>query len=184
MSSLRLLLMAGLPVLGATACLQPPEGPPANANAATAVEAASSSNRRGDIPSAPGFHYSDETEDESAGHAAFFNRVHRRVSEHWYADDAYRKHDPAGPLFGACDHHATELIVEVANTGGLRSVELLRSCGLDFLDQEAIAAVQSAAPFERPPLDLVEAQGFVRFRFNIVFESQPEAPAREARVTQ
>ena len=78
-----------------------------------------------------------------------------------------------GPLFGPCDHHATELIVEVQSGGMLQRVELLKSCGLDFLDEETIAAVRSAAPFERPPRDLVDTHGFVRFGFNVVFESKP-----------
>jgi TonB family protein len=98
------------------------------------------------------------------------------VTEHWYADEIYRKHDPVGPLFGPCDHHATELIVEVLPWGQLQRVELVRSCGLDFLDRETIDAVRAAAPFERPPRDLVDTHGFVRFGFNVVFDSQP-APA-------
>lgn len=176
MISHRLLLAMGLSVAGA-ACLRPPEGPPAPINAGSAAEPASSSGLHSDIPSAPGFHFSEQDQDQSVGHAAFFNRVHRKVTEHWYADEIYRKHDPVGPLFGPCDHHATELIIEVAANGTLRSVELVKSCGLDFLDQETIAAVKSVAYFERPPPDLVQSHGFVRFRFNIVFESQPEQPS-------
>jgi TonB family protein len=80
-----------------------------------------------------------------------------------------------GPLFGPCDHHATELIVEIHGGGSLQRVELVKSCGLDFLDEETIAAVRSAAPFERPPRDLVDTHGFVRFGFNVVFESKPAA---------
>jgi TonB family protein len=156
-------LAMGLSVAGA-ACLRPPEGPLATTSAARV------------------FHFSEQEPDQAAGHATFFSRVHQRVTDHWYADQIYRKYDPVGPLFGACDHHATELIIEVLGSGALQSVELLKSCGLDFLDEETIAAVRSAAPFERPPRELVDTHGFVRFGFNVVFESQP-APAEAGPAT-
>lgn len=152
----RLLLAMGLSVAGA-ACLNPPE---------SRLETASAGSARV-------FHFSERDSDHPSAHAAFFNRVHQKVTDHWYADRIYRKYDPVGPLFGPCDHHATELIVEVQSGGGLQRVELLKSCGLDFLDEETIAAVRSAAPFERPPRDLVDRHGFVRFGFNVVFESHP-----------
>ncbi len=152
-----LLLAMGLSV-AAAACLRPPEDPPATTNDARV------------------FHFSEQEPDQAAGHAAFFNRVHQKVTDHWYADQIYRKYDPVGPLFGPCDHHATELIVEIQGGGLVQRVELLKSCGLDFLDEETIVAVRSAAPFERPPRDLIDTHGFVRFGFNVVFESQP-APA-------
>lgn len=158
MRSRWLLLAIGLSVAGA-ACLRPPEDPPAT----TSAEAARV------------FHFSEQDPDHPAAHTAFFNRVHQKVTDHWYADQIYRKHDPTGPLFGPCDHHATELIVEVLAGGQLRSVELAKSCGLDFLDEETIAAVRSAAPFESPPRDLVSTHGFVRFGFNVVFGATPDA---------
>jgi hypothetical protein len=156
MTPRRLLLAVGLS-LAATACLRPPEDPPATT----------------DTPSARVFHFSEQDPDHPGAHAAFFNRVHQKVTDHWYADQVYRKHDPTGPLFGPCDHHATELIVEIQGGGMLQRVELLKSCGLDFLDEETMAAVRAAAPFERPPRDLVDTHGFVRFGFNVVFESRP-----------
>jgi TonB family protein len=154
MKSHRLLLAMGLSVAG-TACLRPPEGPPV------------------DVPPARVFHLSENDPDHHARSAEFFNRVHQKVTEHWYADQIYRKYDPTGPLFGPCDRHATELIVEIQRGGSLQRVDLLKSCGLDFLDEETIAAVRAAAPFERPPPELVDTHGFVRFGFNVVFESRP-----------
>jgi TonB family protein len=159
MMSRWLSLAMGLSV-AAAGCLRPPEDPPAT----------------GTTPSARVFHYSENDPDQPAVHAAFFNRVHQKVTDHWYADQIYRKYDPVGPLFGPCDHHATELIVQIDRGGSLQRVELVKSCGLDLLDEETIAAVRSASPFERPPPDLVETHGFVRFGFNVVFESHPATP--------
>jgi hypothetical protein len=161
--SRRLLLAMGLSVAGA-ACLRPPEDPPATTS----------------TPTARVFHLSEHDPDHPTGHEAFFSRVHEKVTDHWYADEIYRKHDPVGPLFGSCDHHATELILEVQASGMLQRVDLVKSCGLDFLDEETIAAVRSAAPFERPPRELVETHGFVRFGFNVVFGATPDAGADPA----
>lgn len=158
MMSRRPLLAMGLS-LAAAACLRPPEDPAATTSA----------------PSARVFHFSEQDPEQAAGHAAYFNRVHEKVTDRWYADQIYRKHDPTGPLFGPCNHHATELIIEIQRGGMLQRVELVKSCGLDFLDEETIAAVRSAEPFERPPPDLIETHGFVRFGFNVVFGATPDA---------
>lgn len=162
MMSQQLLLAMGLSV-AAAACLRPPEDPPATTSATSARV----------------FHFSEQDPDHPGDHTAFFNRVHQKVTEYWHVDEIYRKHDPVGPLFGPCDHHATELIVEIQRSGQLQRIDLAKSCGLDFLDQETIAAVRSAAPFEIPPRDLVETHGFVRFGFNVVFESRPAIPDAE-----
>jgi len=101
--------------------------------------------------------------------AAFFNRLKRQVAERWHPEDAYRKKDPYGTSYARIKRY-TELQIELTGEGDLRSLRLVQSCGLAFLDDEAISAFRGAAPFANPPRQLADADGIIRFRFGFLFD--------------
>jgi TonB family protein len=97
--------------------------------------------------------------------ASFFNRVRDSIARHWSPNDVMRSHDPTGKIYGRRDRH-TLLRIRLFPDGALSRVWIIRSSGLDVLDEEAVRSVRSAAPFVNPPEGLVDAQsGTIEFRF-------------------
>ena len=102
--------------------------------------------------------------------SSFFNRVKRAVAQHWHPDVVYREKDPTGKLYGYRSR-LTVVRVWLYPDGRLKDIVLLKSCGLPFLDEEAIRAFRAAAPFPKPPKRLVDRRtGLITFRFGFLFE--------------
>ncbi|MEZ4270626.1 MAG: TonB family protein, partial [Myxococcota bacterium] len=97
-------------------------------------------------------------------YASFFNRMKRGVSQHWHPINEYRRRDPSGNIYG---HRSriTVLNVTLKPDGSLQGVDIKRSSGVDFLDQEAMSAFHRAGPFPNPPKGLVDANGLIIFPF-------------------
>jgi TonB family protein len=104
-------------------------------------------------------------------YASFFNRVKRAVAEHWHPDVDYRTRDPDGSVYGIADKY-TVLQVTLNPDGSLREpVAIVKTCGVDFLDDDAIDAFRMAAPFPNPPQDLVDPTTHtITFKFGFLFE--------------
>jgi len=101
--------------------------------------------------------------------ASFFNRVKRQVAEHWHPEEAYRRRDPTGAVYGRQNRY-TELRIQLKPDGRLANVALAQPSGLEFLDDEAIEAFKEAQPFPNPPRQLIEASGVINFRFGFLFD--------------
>lgn len=103
-------------------------------------------------------------------HAGFFNRVKQNVGMSWDPGTALRRRDPTGQIYAYRDRY-TILSVVLDPNGSLRDVFVEKSCGADFLDEEAIAAFQRAQPFPNPPLALVDPKrDEIRFSFGFYLE--------------
>jgi TonB family protein len=101
-------------------------------------------------------------------YATFFNRVKQSVGEHWDPSTPLRSRDPEGKIYAYKDR-STLLTVTLDTTGRLVRVSVSKSCGVDFLDDEAVAAFERAQPFPNPPPGLVD-NGLVRFNFGFFLE--------------
>ncbi len=101
-------------------------------------------------------------------YAFFFNRVKREVARAWKPVEAQRRYDPRYNLYGYRSRY-TVIGITLDPTGNLKEAQIHRSCGVDFLDQEALSAVYRAAPFPNPPNGIVE-NGRVEFPFGFYFE--------------
>lgn len=101
-------------------------------------------------------------------YASFFNRLKRNVSQHWRPLQEYRRRDPTGHVYGHRSR-STLLHVELYPDGKLKHVSVQKSCGLEFLDAEAIAAFQRAQPFLNPPPGLV-SDGQIVFPFGFYIQ--------------
>ncbi len=108
-------------------------------------------------------------------HATFFNRVKQNVGMHWDPNTILRRRDPTGDIYLYKDRY-TVVSVILGKDGALKSVNIDHSCGVDFLDNEAMAAFQRAQPFPNPPSALQDEQGEVHFRFGFYFEAQRTFP--------
>ncbi len=103
-------------------------------------------------------------------YASFFNQVKHAVAEQWHPDVVYIRHDPSGNVYGVKDR-VTVLRVQLFPDGKIAAMPTVtRSCGVDFLDDEAVDAFKRSQPFPNPPKGLVEADGQIHFTFGFVFE--------------
>lgn len=101
--------------------------------------------------------------------ATFFNRVKRQVAEHWHPEEAYRRRDPTGAIYGRTNRY-TELRIQLKPDGHLANVGVGLPCGLEFLDDEAISAFKEAQPFPNPPRQLLERDGVITFHFGFLYD--------------
>jgi TonB family protein len=104
-------------------------------------------------------------------YAGFFNRVKQRVGEQWRPNDALRQKDPHGHAAGR--RRITVLDVVLGEDGRVTDIRVSQSCGIDFLDEEAVAAFERAQPFPNPPTGLFDEDRHVRFRFGFHIDNDP-----------
>ena len=101
-------------------------------------------------------------------YATFFNRVKQSVGEHWDPSTPLRSRDPEGKIYAYKDRY-TLLTVTLDPSGRLRTVSVEKSSGVDFLDDEEVAAFERAQPFPNPPPGLID-HGAVHFTFGFFLE--------------
>ena len=102
-------------------------------------------------------------------YATYFNRVKREVARNWSPARVHRKYDPNFNIYGYQDRR-TVLWVTVRKDGGLERVEVQDPSGVDFLDEEAIAAFYRGSPFPPPPEGLLKGKDTFGFSFGFYFE--------------
>jgi TonB family protein len=102
-------------------------------------------------------------------YSSFFNRVKQYVGMHWDPNSIVRTKDPTGEMYLYKDRY-TVLLVTLDGNGLLKNVGVEKSCGVDFLDREAMAAFQRAQPFPNPPPGLQNDHGEIRFTFGFYLE--------------
>lgn len=101
---------------------------------------------------------------------SFFNRVQNQVAAEWEPNAVLRMNDPNGERYGAQDRY-TLLSVTLNADGTLRHALVRRSSSLDFLDAEAVRAMEAAAPFANVPAGLVNEQGQATFTFGFFLDA-------------
>ncbi len=101
--------------------------------------------------------------------ASFFNRVKQSVGMHWDPGSSLRVRDPSGQIYGGRDRY-TVLAVTLNERGMVKEVYVEKSCGLDFLDLEAVQSFERAQPFPNPPPGLITTDSTVRFSFGFFLE--------------
>lgn len=98
---------------------------------------------------------------------SFFTRMKRQVQVEWDPVGVYRSEDPSGRLYQQRDRY-TVLAVTLGAGGTLEEASVERSCGLEFLDEEAIRAFRSASPFPNVPEGLKDDEGLVDVKFGFM----------------
>jgi TonB family protein len=101
--------------------------------------------------------------------ADYFNVVKASVMQHWDANTLLRQRDPTGALYGQ-GSRTTLVSVTLAPDGALRDVQVVRSSGVDFLDDEARQAFRESSPLPAPPTAFL-TDNVLRFEFEFRMES-------------
>ena len=60
--------------------------------------------------------------------------------------------------------------VTLTDRGNVKEIYVEKSCGVDFLDLEAIQSFERAQPFPNPPPGLVQNDTSVKFSFGFFLE--------------
>jgi protein TonB len=102
-------------------------------------------------------------------YASFFNRMKRQVAQNWDPANVWRRSDPTGQVYGF-KTRVTEVRVSLAQNGALAKIVVTAPCGVSDLDDEAVRAFKSAAPFPNPPKELAGSDGQITFAFSFFFE--------------
>jgi TonB family protein len=128
------------------------------------------------IGGAPNDHLKDTEEGDGTylntrefKYASFFNRVKQSVGTHWNPNATLMRRDPTGSTYSGRDRH-TLLSVTLDERGRVANISIEKSCGLDFLDLEAVESFKRAQPFPNPPAGLLEDDSKVRFKFGFFME--------------
>jgi TonB family protein len=103
-------------------------------------------------------------------YATYFNRMKQALANTWDPSTALAQRDPDGRRFAYRDRH-TVLAVRLDETGSVLHLEVVKSSGVDFLDQIAVDAFRRAQPFTNPPRGLADARGQIEFTFGFYLET-------------
>lgn len=107
-----------------------------------------------EIPGHPGDSISLETPDPS--YRPYFNKVRRKIGEHWQ--------EPR-PSSGAPRAGSLTVEFSLGRAGDLKSVEVAESSGQKDLDFASVAAVKKAAPFSPFPPSITSKKLVIRALF-------------------
>jgi TonB family protein len=128
------------------------------------------------IGGAPNDHLKDVEEGEGTylntrewKFASFFNRVKQSVGTQWNPNSALMRRDPTGSIYAGRDRY-TMVQVTLDEHGKVADITIEKSCGLDFLDLEAIESFKRAQPFPNPPAGLLEDDAKVHFSFGFFMD--------------
>lgn len=103
----------------------------------------------------------------------YYNRIKEALRQHWEPNVRekvkiiYRQ----GRTIASAKDRVTQVMVTLDAKGELIKIEVLNQSGVIDLDNAALEAFRAAAPFPNPPKGMVEADGFVKIRWDFVLEA-------------
>lgn len=103
----------------------------------------------------------------------YFNRIRRQLSQHWEPKvrDKLTKMFRQGRSIASDQDRITKLLIVLNPSGLLVKVQVVSDSGVRDLDDAAIEAFKSAAPFPNPPQGIVDPDGTVKIRWDFILES-------------
>lgn len=103
----------------------------------------------------------------------YYSRIRKQLSFHWEPKvrEKISKMFKQGRTIASDADRITKLLIVLNSTGLLVKVQVLSESGVHDLDEAAIEAFRSAAPFPNPPKGIVETDGTVKIRWDFVLET-------------
>jgi TonB family protein len=103
-------------------------------------------------------------------YAAFFDTLKRKVYQSWDPISVWRRVDPKGTVYGTRTR-VTEVRVGLSRSGEVAKIDVTSPSGVMELDDEAVRAFRSAAPFPAPPEGLIRKDDLLTFPFSFFFDT-------------
>jgi len=106
-------------------------------------------------------------------YAGYYHRIKEQLNQWWVpkVQEKFTKLMQQGRTIASTENKVTSLIIVLNDKGNLVNVQLLAASGVRDLDDAAVEAFRSAAPFPNPPKGMIESDGNVRIRWDCVVES-------------
>ncbi|MBK9323135.1 MAG: TonB family protein [Bdellovibrionaceae bacterium] len=103
----------------------------------------------------------------------YYNRIRKQLSQYWEPKvrekmtTLFRQ----GRTIATSQDRTTKLLIVLNSAGTLVTVQVLSDSGVRDLDEAAVEAFRSAAPFPNPPKGIIESDGTVKIRWDFVLET-------------
>ncbi|MEK6627830.1 MAG: energy transducer TonB [Bdellovibrionota bacterium] len=103
----------------------------------------------------------------------YYSRIKNQLNQWWVpkVQQKFAKMLSQGRTIASEENKITKLVIILNNSGHLVAVQVLAESGVRDLDDAAIEAFRSAAPFPNPPKGMVDSDGRVKIRWDCVVES-------------
>lgn len=103
----------------------------------------------------------------------YFSRVRKQLNLHWTpkvrtkVTQIYRQ----GRRIASTEDMITRCLVTLDSSGKLLKVQIIGKSGVIELDEAAVEAFRSAAPFPNPPKGMVDPDGTIKLRWDFILEA-------------
>lgn len=103
----------------------------------------------------------------------YYHRIKIQLNQWWQPKirEKVTKMMSQGRTIASEENKTTRLIIVLNPAGTLVKVQVLAESGVRDLDEAAIEAFRSAAPFPNPPKGIVDSDGTIKIRWDFVIES-------------
>ncbi len=103
----------------------------------------------------------------------YYHRIKNQLNQWWQPKvrEKVARMVNQGRTIASEENKTTRLIIILNNAGTLVKVQVLAESGVRDLDDAAVEAFRSAAPFPNPPKGIIENDGTVKIRWDFVVES-------------
>ena len=103
----------------------------------------------------------------------YYSRIKSQLNQWWVpkVQQKFTKMLRQGRTIASEDNKITKLVIILDDAGKLIKVQVMAESGIKDLDDAAIEAFRSAAPFPNPPKGMVDKDGLVKIRWDCVVES-------------
>lgn len=104
---------------------------------------------------------------------SYYHRIRQQISQYWEPRirEYLRFLWEQDKSLGAVPEWNTQIAIVLNKKGELKAIEVVRTSGLDVLDNAAREAFQKASPFPNPPDGIVDADGNIRIRWDFVIST-------------
>lgn len=112
---------------------------------------------------------------------AYYSRIRTQIRQYWepYVKEKVKLILKQGRNIASANDRVTRVLVTLDKNGALIKVQVLTRSGVHDLDDAAVQAFKSAAPFPNPPKGMVEKDGTIKIRWDFVLEAWNESPAAQ-----
>ncbi len=103
----------------------------------------------------------------------YYHRIKIQLNQWWQPKvrEKVTKMVNQGRTIASEENKTTRLIIVLNDAGTLVKIQVVAESGIRDLDDAAVEAFRSAAPFPNPPKGIIETDGTVKIRWDFVVES-------------
>lgn len=104
---------------------------------------------------------------------SYYARIKTQLNQHWgpklkeRLTRLYRE----GRNIASTENKVTKCLVTLDKSGNLVKVQIIGNSGVRDVDEAAVDAFRSAAPFPNPPRGIVEDDGTIKIRWDFILEA-------------